>query len=117
MGKLDTWEEAKKGIPDDLAQIAFPLAPEAALSSLPRFDDIAKETEPLDGQPVREASHHALIIYTSGSTGRPKGVLHSFQTISEPTRSLVNTLSATHEDRMLSYLPLATPWTAGCRSA
>ena len=61
----------------------------------------------------------ALIVYTSGSTGTPKGVLHSFRTISVPTRSIVETLSVSSDDRALSYLPLAHSmdrWLSECVS-
>ena len=104
VGKLDTWPELEQGVPEGLACVAFPLAPETAL---PRWDDIVAKTEPIAGRPTRGADDHSLIIYTSGSTGTPKGVLHSFRTIAIPTLGLERDLKVTKDDRLLSYLPLA----------
>lgn len=114
VGKLDTWDEIEKGVPEGLAQIAFPLAPP---NDLPKWDDIVADLEPIEGQPTRNADDRSIIIYTSGSTGQPKGVLHSFQTISAPTASLAKTLNSSGEDRVLSYLPLAHAmdrWLSAC---
>ncbi|MFT4625375.1 MAG: long-chain acyl-CoA synthetase [Myxococcota bacterium] len=105
VGKLDGWDtELSHGVPDDLPCIAFPLSPK---TDYPRWDDLVAEAAPIDGPPVRAADDESLIIYTSGSTGQPKGVVHTFGTISAPTASLAKTLSATADDRILSYLPLA----------
>ena len=116
VGKLDTWPEIQKGVPEGLACVAYPLAPP---TSLPKWDDLIKQHEPIADPPRRAADDHALIIYTSGSTGRPKGVLHSFRTISAPTENLVKLLDVTKNDRMLSYLPLAHAmdrWLSECVS-
>ncbi len=104
VGKLDTWDDLKSCVPDDMPQIAFPLAPK---NDLPKWDDILGETEALSERPSRDADDLALIIYTSGSTGRPKGVMHSFGRISNAVAGIVTGLSITDEDRGLSYLPLA----------
>lgn len=116
VGKLDTWDEAKKGVPTDLDCISFPLAPK---TEYPAWDAITATCEPIEGEPVRDADDHSLIIYTSGSTGKPKGVLHSFRTISAPTKSLVAILGVDENDRGLSYLPLAhgmDRWISECVS-
>jgi len=104
VGKLDTWEEMRAGVPEDLPRITLPLGPE---TDDPRWDDIVARTPPLEGKPTRAADDRSIIIYTSGSTGTPKGVLHTFRTLSVPTKVLAGTLSVVPEDRMLSYLPLA----------
>jgi len=117
VGKLDTWEqELKFGVPDELDKIAFPLAPKTDYTT---WDEITSKHDPIDERPVRDADDHALIIYTSGSTGQPKGVLHSFRTISAPTKGLVKMLKITEYDRGLSYLPLAhgmDRWLSECMS-
>lgn len=116
VGKLDLWEQMKPGVPDDLPKIAFPLAPP---NDYAQWDDIVAKTAPIEDHPVRAADDECLIIYTSGSTGKPKGVLHSFATVSAPTRSLVETLGVNEDDRMLSYLPLAHAmdrWLSECIS-
>ena len=117
VGKLDTWEEAKQGVPADLPQISFPLSPPGL--DMPSWDEITSATEPVEGLPTRDIDDEVLIIYTSGSTGTPKGVLHSFRTVSAPTRGLMKMLGVTKEDRSLSYLPLAhgmDRWLSECLS-
>jgi acyl-CoA synthetase (AMP-forming)/AMP-acid ligase II len=47
----------------------------------------------------------AEIIFTSGSTGRPKGVMISHKNLIANTRSIVEYLNLTSNDRMLVVLP------------
>lgn len=104
VGKLDEWDEIKKGVPEDLPKIAFSLAPS---NDYEKWDDVIAKTEPLDGNPARDPEDTALIIYTSGSTGEPKGVMHGFGRISEAVTGMVKELQLNQDDRQLSYLPLA----------
>jgi long-chain acyl-CoA synthetase len=116
VGKLDTWNELKQGVPEAMPCVAFPLAP---ATSCPTWDEITASTDPVAGKPTRAADDESLIIYTSGSTGTPKGVLHSFRTISIPTKGLVAQLEVTPEDQQISYLPLAHAmdrWLSACVS-
>ncbi|MBK6864124.1 MAG: AMP-binding protein [Ideonella sp.] len=108
VGKLDTWEQQRPGVPAGLPCIAFPLAPKTEFDT---WDAIVARTQPLAGRPQRAADELAMLIYTSGSTGQPKGVMSSFgaitrtaEIISADTRRRVG---AGVEGRMLSYLPLA----------
>ena len=108
VGKLDTWdEELKHGVPEGLERISFPLCPEGVKGSCPSWEEVTAAVDPIADTPVRDADDEALIIYTSGSTGRPKGVLHSFRTISAPTKGVLELLNIISADRTLSYLPLA----------
>lgn len=109
VGKLDTYDDMAPGIPEDLARVAMPLAPDSARSHAhcTPWADLIAAHEPIDGDPVRGADDLAVIVYTSGSTGKPKGVMHSFKTMSVSTKGLQSVLSFGPEDRMLSYLPLA----------
>ena len=104
VGKLDDWDTMKGGVPASLPHIALPLAPETEFVG---WDEITSKSDPIAGDPVRGLDDEALMIYTSGSTGTPKGVMHSFRTITGPTKGISDLLSFSPQDRVLSYLPLA----------
>ncbi len=104
VGKLDTWDEMKEGVPADMPLVSFPLAPK---NDYPTWNDLLRDNEPLSGNPTRPADEMALIIYTSGSTGQPKGVMHSFASISAASHLFIDAIKVTKNDRMLSYLPMA----------
>ncbi len=104
VGKLDTWDDMKTGVPEDMPLVSYPLSPKNDYAT---WNDIIAEYEPIEGSPTRPADDMALIMYTSGSTGRPKGVMHSFGSISAASHLLVDALDISKDDRMLSYLPLA----------
>jgi long-chain acyl-CoA synthetase len=108
VGKLDTWPQQSRGVPEGLPCIAFPLAPATPYR---QWDDIVARTPPLEGRPQRAPDDLAMIIYTSGSTGQPKGVMLPFRAVSAASQGMVDYLRATYgeeqETRLLSYLPLA----------
>jgi long-subunit acyl-CoA synthetase (AMP-forming) len=108
VGKLDTWEEQRAGVPEGLPCIALPLAPPTPYE---RWDAIVARTPPLAGQPARGADELAMLLYTSGSTGQPKGVMISFGAITRAAEGIAADtrarIGAGTENRMLSYLPLA----------
>jgi long-subunit acyl-CoA synthetase (AMP-forming) len=106
VGKLDTWEHQKGGVPAGMPCVAFPLAPKTDFDT---WDAIVARTPPLPGRPARAADDLAMLIYTSGSTGTPKGVMITFGAFTragEGTAAMVKERVGT-ENRMLSYLPLA----------
>lgn len=104
VGKLDAWEKQSAGVPEGMAQIAFPLAPK---TSLPSWESLIADAKPIEGRPARAPDDYAMLIYTSGSTGQPKGVIHAFKGVTRATTGIVNALSISAEERVLSYLPLA----------
>jgi long-chain acyl-CoA synthetase len=108
VGKLDTWDAQKPGVPATLPCIAFPLAPK---NSFEGWDAVVARTQPLTGRVARAGSDIAILLYTSGSTGTPKGVMHSFERITKVSENInkdIRTRIGDIEDnRILSYLPLA----------
>lgn len=104
VGKLDDWDMMKPGVPDDLPCIALPLAPP---TDYLKWDDAIAAVEPMTGETQRDLDEMATIVYTSGSTGQPKGVMTSFGAMAKASIGVSNYISVSHDDRMLSYLPLA----------
>ena len=108
VGKLDGWDGMKPGIPAGLPCICLPMAPADAQKAYPAWEDIIAKTEPLKGNPVRDADELGTIMYTSGTTGAPKGVMHSFGTFGWGTTSGLKRIPDINSSaRMLSYLPLS----------
>ncbi|HSW13467.1 MAG TPA: AMP-binding protein, partial [Solimonas sp.] len=103
-GKLDTWEEMLKGVPEGVLRISLPASPPNDYTS---WDDIVARTTPLGGQPTRPAGELATIMYTSGTTGMPKGVMHSFATLGWMGNLGTHALGVSAQDRVLSYLPMS----------
>ena len=104
VGKLDSWDEMRAGIPDGLPVVRLPLSPEFAA---PTWDAIVAATPPMTGHPVRDGNELATIIYTSGTTGVPKGVMHSFATFAWSAGAALKRIGNHQNGRVLSYLPLA----------
>ena len=107
IGKLDSWEGMKPGVPQDMPCIGYSLSPPYACQNYESWDAICARTPPLQGAPVRSADELATLIYTSGTTGKPKGVMHSFGNFAWAMSSGMKRISMSQEDRMLSFLPLA----------
>ncbi len=104
VGKLDTWDEMKPGVPEDLPCVSYPLSPK---NDYPTWDDLITKHEPITDSPVRDVDDSAIIVYTSGSTGQPKGVVHAFRQLSVAQKGFGELIGFKLNDRCLSYLPLA----------
>lgn len=104
VGKLDDWESMKSGVPESVECISYPLSPPTNFKT---WDDIVAEHPPMTENTERDPEELATVVYTSGSTGRPKGVMLSFANLAYAATGAADRLEVTHEDRYLSYLPLA----------
>lgn len=71
VGKLDEhpWDEMKKGIPEDLSCISFPLCPGDLQCS--KWDELVENGAEIESTHIKKRSPEemATIIYTSGTTG------------------------------------------------
>ena len=108
VGKLDTWDQQKPGVPAGLPCIAFPLAPK---NDYDTWDKVIARTQPLTGTVKRDGAEIGILMYTSGSTGQPKGVMHCFENITAASvgiqMNMRNNIDANTEVRVVSYLPLS----------
>jgi long-chain acyl-CoA synthetase len=71
VGKLDAhpWAEMKKGIPEGIPSVSFPLCPKDHGCSK-TWDDALASAKPITTPVKRTLDEMATIIYTSGSTGK-----------------------------------------------
>jgi len=104
VGKLDDWDMMKSGVPESVRCISFPLSPP---NDFKTWDDIVAGFPPLEENVQRDPDELATIVYTSGSTGKPKGVMLSFRNMAFAADGSLQVLQVGHDERMLSYLPLA----------
>ena len=85
---------------DELPDFKFPLP----VYVLKQFCDYYRHAE----APVRVIDIDlAAIVYTSGSTGKPKGVMLSHLNLISNTRSIVEYLNLTKDDKIMAVLPFS----------
>jgi long-chain acyl-CoA synthetase len=112
-----TWGTALAGRPIDHCWVVHPRTLPAAfrdaLGGVPTTlllddgrADLSIRPARLLPAPELELDQPALVLYTSGSTGRPHGVIQTFRNIDANTRSIVEYLGLTSQDRALVTLPL-----------
>ena len=111
VGKVEQWEQQKKGVPKDMPIIAFPpyanhsVAPEAI-----QWFDFIDQHPPLETPHQPTVNDTWTIIFTSGTTGDPKGVVLNYLA-NEKTALLTlesNPLEIDFDGKndFFSYLPL-----------
>ena len=112
MGKVNTWDEIKNGIPDDMPLIAFPHYKDCSKISVGhQWFDFINKFEPQQEDFYPDRSDVWTIIFTSGTTGTPKGVVLDYQT-NENTECLTTPehnplrVDFNGKNSFFSYLPL-----------
>jgi long-chain acyl-CoA synthetase len=107
VGKLDDWSKQRHGMPKDIKVITYPLWTEQG-ENYTNWDDITKNTEPIEDNPIPKPEDLITIIYTSGTTGLPKGVMHNHNALAFAASNAIGIIGDLNSsDRFFSYLPLS----------
>jgi long-chain acyl-CoA synthetase len=105
VGKLDTFESQRQGIPAGVSCISFSLYGEKQGS---QWDELIASHAPLQAFGKRDAKELATIKYTSGTTGNPKGVMITFGAFHYVTTHALDGFGVKpNGQRFFSYLPLS----------
>ena len=107
VGKLDDYENQKKGIPGNVQKIS---ASFYGIKDGLLWEDILEKQKPLANVVERGDEELLTIMYTSGTTGVPKGVMFNSKAFDHTTKILIKYLHAwetlPEHPRLFSYLPL-----------
>ena len=111
VGKIETWDELQKGIPDSIPIIAFPTYKgHSNINKGYQWLDFINQFEPLKTPHVPKLSDTWTIVFTSGTTGSPKGVVLDFlsndntKVLTQGSNPLKINFSGNND--FYSYLPL-----------
>ncbi|MGB0893228.1 MAG: AMP-binding protein [Parashewanella sp.] len=104
IGKLDYWAEQESAISGDLLRFSFPYE---TMPCQYNWDNLLSLGAPLTEAPYPELDQIMTLIYTSGSTGQPKGVVQTYRSYCSTSALAARDIEIDHQDKLLSYLPLA----------
>ena len=112
VGKIDNWDKAKSGIPENLPIVSFSHYPGSAkVNSGTEWGEFIKDIEP-DQENYRPALDDIwAVFYTSGTTGVPKGAVMTYAPpanlwIEQGEKHKSFNLKTPGKNTFISYLPL-----------
>ena len=111
VGKLETWEDMKDGVPTELPMISFPhYEGFSKIESGYDWQTFIDQQESLASAPELTLADVWTIVFTSGTTGTPKGVTLTWGNLkaAQDLAYVDNSLKASFDgdNAYFSYLPL-----------
>ena len=111
IGKLENWEEMKKGVRSDMPTIAFPHYKEhSKINTGYQWHDFINKFNAQTHDFVPDLKDVWTIIFTSGTTGDPKGVVLTYETLFNTKRITENgnplKVNMKGKNDFISYMPL-----------
>ena len=111
VGKLEDWEEMKKGVSSDMPTIAFPhYKDHSKISTGHQWHDFLNKFDPQTENFIPNLKDIWTIIFTSGTTGDPKGVVLTYETLYNTKRITENgnplRVDMKGNNDFISYMPL-----------
>jgi len=111
VGKLETWEDMKDGVPTELPMISFPhYEGFSKIESGYDWQTFIDQQEALASAPELTLADVWTIVFTSGTTGTPKGVTLTWGNLkaAQDLAYVDNSLKASFDgdNAYFSYLPL-----------
>ena len=111
VGKLENWEEMKKGVRDDMPIISFPhYKNHSKILKGEKWFDFIERFEPQTENFQPNLNDVWTIIFTSGTTGDPKGVVLTYETLYNTKRITEDgnplKVDFSGKNDFISYMPL-----------
>jgi long-chain acyl-CoA synthetase len=114
-GLVHVIDRIRNGAPHLEQVVLFDASTSGAGKNELKFDEMMKaESEAIEENGAVTGEDVATIVYTSGTTGEPKGVVLTHDNIVSNANAIKKRCRVTHEDVVVSYLPLSHMFERTC---